>query len=199
MLYQISSGQGPVECEIAVKKFFNSLVNEFGDVEMMCQRINKRTKQPDSIIVDTESDLSSLEGTIQWICKSPARPHHLRKNWFINFSSIPYTEIDVDSVDRKDLRIESFRSSGHGGQHVNKTESGVRVTHVPTELVVTSTKERSQYLNRVDAMKKLYTILEEQDRINKANDKKTAWMKHNRLIRGNPVRVYEGMKFERRK
>ena len=199
MLYQISSGQGPVECEIAVKKFFNSLVNEFGDVEMMCQRINKRTKQPDSIIVDTESDLSSLEGTIQWICKSPARPHHLRKNWFINFSSIPYTEIDVDSVDRKDLRIESFRSSGHGGQHVNKTESGVRVTHVPTELDVTSTKERSQYLNRVDAMKKLYTILEEQDRINKANDKKTAWMKHNRLIRGNPVRVYEGMKFERRK
>lgn len=198
MLYQISSGQGPAECEIAVDKFYKSLVDEFKFIDMVCRRKNIRTKHSESIIIDSEIDLSPLEGTIQWICKSPVRPHHLRKNWFINFSSIPYTEIDIDSVDQKDLRFESFRSSGHGGQNVNKTDSGVRITHIPSGLVVTSTKERSQYLNKRDAIQKLYTILEERNKITRARDKKEAWKKHNKLIRGNPVRVYVGEKFERR-
>lgn len=62
---------------------------------------------------------------------------------------------DNDSDLLAECRIEAYRASGSGGQHINVTNSAVRLIHIPTGIVVTSQKERSQYLNKIDCLKKL--------------------------------------------
>lgn len=193
MILQLSSGQGPVECELAVGNLLSALQLEYSDIEVFSAHKSKFCDGYTSVLFSTANDLSHLEGSIQWICQSPLRPHHKRKNWFVDVSIIP--EVENICTDRE-IRFERFHCGGKGGQNVNKVETGVRLTHLPTGIVVTSTAERSQQQNRKDALNKLNILLREKADLAQSKQRKTAWQEHNRLVRGNPVRVYKGPEFK---
>ena len=195
MRIQISSGQGPAECELAAELFYRQLQKEIEDIRMVqCVRGSK-AKGFSSVIFETEEDMSSLEGSILWVCKSPYRPKHKRKNWYIDVSIL---ENMPKLTQELKLRFETFRSGGKGGQNVNKVETGVRVIHIPTGISVVSTEARSQHMNKKLAVNRLCDILAERNMESGRKEKELAWLEHNRLERGNPVRMYEGGNFVRR-
>lgn len=199
MLIQLSSGQGPAECELAVTKLYESLSKEYDDIELIDSHKSKMTGCCTSILLHTDNDLSKLEGTVLWICQSPYRPHHKRKNWYVDVSII--AEIDNENIgngnicNEQDIKVERFHCGGNGGQNVNKVETGIRLIHIPTGIAVTCTTERSQLQNRHKALQKLKLILIAQRAASEAQQRSDAWMEHKRIIRGNPIRTYEGMRF----
>lgn len=195
MRIQISSGQGPAECELAAELFYRQLQKEIGDIRMVQCVKGSKAKGFSSVIFETEEDMSSLEGSILWVCKSPYRPKHKRKNWYIDVSIL---ENMPKLTQELKLRFETFRSGGKGGQNVNKVETGVRVIHIPTGISVVSTEARSQHMNKKLAVNRLCDILAERNMESGRKEKELAWLEHNRLERGNPVRIYEGGNFVRR-
>lgn len=197
MILQISAGQGPAECEIAVTKLFEAWQEEFGDLELLSAKKGRVPGGCQSILFTSRRDLSQLEGTVLWICKSTVRPHHKRKNWYVDVSVIPECETTEGAEAGNDeFRFETFRSGGKGGQHVNTTESGVRAIHVPTGVSAVSTDERSQYQNKRTAVRRVKAILSSMDQTQRCRQKNQAWQEHNRIVRGNPIRVYEGEQFK---
>lgn len=192
MKIQISSGQGPAECELAVGLFYAQLQREIRNIRtVQCVR-GKKPGCYSSVIFETDEDLSSLEGSVLWVCRSPYRPAHKRKNWYIDVSIL---EQVLKLETELQLRFETFRCGGKGGQNVNKVETGVRVIHIPTGISVVSTEARSQHMNKKIAVNRLSDILAEYNVRQDRREKELAWLEHTRLERGNPVRVYEGEKF----
>jgi peptide chain release factor len=195
MELQISSGQGPAECELGVGKLFSSLLKEFPGTAVVGKTAGDRRGGFRSVRLSSETDLSFLEGSVLWICKSPYRPHHGRKNWFIDVS-VCHSAETVD-FDRLSVRFETFRSGGHGGQNVNKVETGVRAIHEPTKISAVSTDERSQHLNKQIALRRVAEAVAALNADGRAAAKSLDRLEHTRIERGNPVRVYEGMEFKR--
>ena len=133
---------------------------------------------------------------MKWIAQSPFWPKHKRKNWFIDvslFDEKPKADFSEDVV-----RFQTFHCGGPGGQNVNKVETGIRATHVPTGLSVTATEARTQHLNRKIALNRLSEIITQQNLDNENLMKQTMWLQHELLERGNPVRTYVEMEFERK-
>lgn len=150
-----------------------------------------------SVILSTNEDVNHLEGTVKWIVKSPFRPKHKRKNWFIDISIFKENK-EVD-FSEKLVRFETFRCGGNGGQNVNKVETGVRAIHITTGITVVSTEARTQHLNKKLALNRLSEIITNQNLDAKSLVNESMWFQHELLERGNPVRAYEGMDFRRTK
>ena len=96
---------------------------------------------------------TSWRGTVQWTARSPFRPEHKRKNWFVGIDILE--PVDEARFNLKEVRWETMRASGPGGQHVNRTESAVRVTHLPTGIHAVAAEGRSQHRNRILALARL--------------------------------------------
>lgn len=195
MIIQISSGQGPAECELAVSKLFHVLKTEYPDIKEISSHKSRFSECYTSIMFETKLDLHELEGTVQCIFASPYRPNHKRKNWFIDVSIIPEQEVICTD---KSIKFERFHCGGNGGQNVNKVETGVRLIHIPTGITVTSTSERSQLFNKKNALEKLNAILADKQFEQQRLQINNAWKEHNCIVRGNPVRIYEGLNFKRK-
>lgn len=200
----LTSGQGPIECRMAVAHVLRRMQFEADQAGIeidIAEERNTDGKGPHSALVMIHGEASAAfaagwVGSILWVSKSPERPNHKRKNWFIGCQEIDPPDITGGDIDPADVRYEAFRAGGPGGQHQNKTESAVRATHIPTGLTVVVRESRSQHRNRAIGLDRLATLLDATNLLGVATDRARLQAAHAELERGNPKRTFRGEKFE---
>ena len=135
--------------------------------------------------------LKSERGVHRLVRLSPFDASHGRHTSFVLVEVMPEAEKDVDvRLDPDELRIDFFRASGPGGQHVQKTSTAVRATHLPTGLVATCQNERSQFQNKETALKILRSRLLELELAKKAEEQARLKGEHVAAGWGNQIRSY---------
>ena len=194
---QITSGRGPVECCRVVWLVAREILKEAADRNITAEIFDTEDGIADDTWFSatltlegeqTESFIREWSGSVQWTAQSIYRPHHRRKNWFVGVAEIVLPAAAPDF--EKEIRYETSRSSGPGGQNVNKVESAVKAIHTPTGMSATASERRSQLENKKLAMQRLLHRLavrtrNESDALTRRN-----WNNHNSLQRGNPVRIF---------
>lgn len=203
VILHVTAGQGPAECEWVVAQLAEAFRREAAGEGLACEPVEALDGPAPSALLRVAGDgaegfAAARCGTIRWIGTSTFRPTHKRKNWFVGVSILPEGGV-VPDLQERDITYQTLRASGPGGQHVNKTESAVRATHVPTGLTVVSQEQRSQQANRKVARLKLSLLLKQRRAQDEARGQRDLWAQHQSLERGNAVRTYEGVAFRLRK
>jgi peptide chain release factor len=199
VILHVSAGKGPAECEWVVEQLVHAFCREAAGEGLECAPVEPVTGPGASALVrvsgpGAEAFAAARTGTIRWTGTSPFRPLHKRRNWFVAVERVSETGDGIELRDQ-DIRYQAQRASGPGGQHVNKTDSAVRATHLPTGLTAFSQDQRSQHANRKIARLKLAMLLAERRAEAEAGGRRALWERNQALERGNAVRTYEGARF----
>ncbi len=140
--------------------------------------------------------LKGEEGVHRLVRISPFDANKRRHTSFASCDVSPEVQEEELIIDEKDLKIETFRASGHGGQHLQKTESAVRITHIPTGIIVQCQSERSQIKNKILALKllksRLYKLKKEEENLEKQKER----IKKGEIGWGRQTRSYVFMPYQ---
>lgn len=203
-IIQITSGKGPAECCLAVALALKEMLKEAKASGLQHEVISRFPAQENGTLASATLKLEgkgagsfaeSWKGVLQWIAQSPYRKFHKRKNWFIGISV--YDRSVLPEWKERDIVFQTMRSSGPGGQNVNKVESAVRALHVPSGVQVAVSDSRSQLQNKklaVERLREAFTLWQI-GVLQKTQQEQ--WQNHHELERGNPARVYAGKEFKR--
>ena len=193
---QITSGRGPTECCRVVTKVLKMILTEARQNGFEAEVVEREEGVVKNTLFSAvallqgdnlDEFVTSWEGSVLWIAQSPYRKFHKRKNWFVGVQRLAVPEIS--DWDKREISFQTLRASGPGGQHVNKTETAVRATHLPSGISVVASDNRSQLQNKRLAAERLQVKLAmlKQEKI--LASEQDNWQNHNRLLRGNPVKT----------
>ncbi|UKB83745.1 peptide chain release factor H [Chryseobacterium sp. MEBOG06] len=203
-LIQITSGRGPLECQWVTAKVLKTFLEEAKQNKIEYEIIHRESGDENltlkSVTVLLKGDevtefLKNWIGSICWIGKSTFRKLHKRSNWFIGVFELENNKkIDFNE---KDIQFQTVRSQGSGGQNVNKVNTAVRATHIPSGQSVFVQDSRSQLENKklsiIRLKEKVMAVYIQQLEKNMQE----TWNHHFRVQRGNAVRTFSGTDFKR--
>ncbi|UUZ51935.1 peptide chain release factor H [Massilia sp. B-10] len=205
---QMTANTGPVECCLAVRKALDAIHAEARtagvEVRLVEQLDGPAPGTLRSVLLELEDPAAGGAerllaarwcGSILWVCESPYRKQLRRKNWFLGGSAFVPPD---DTAACGEIRYEATRASGPGGQHVNKTDSAIRATHVASGLSVKVQSERSQHANKRLAAQLLASKLADLAAAATEQGKSERRLRHTQAERGNAARVFVGPRFVER-
>lgn len=203
-LIQITSGRGPLECQWVVAKVLKIFLEEAKNSNIDYEIIHREngdenlTLKSVTLLLKAKELTDFLEswlGSICWTGKSTFRKLHKRSNWFIGVFELE--GLEKIQFNEKDIQFQTTRSQGSGGQNVNKVNTAVRATHIPTGQSVFVQDSRSQLENKKLSIARLKEKVLEQNIIQLQKRMQETWNNHLQVQRGNPVRTFSGTDFKK--